>query len=226
MASHSLNDNTAARSGAPIAAYLDELGARLLGPRRRRAQILAELGDGLNQATDQHLNAGMSAQQSQAAAVAQFGSPEAVADAFEGELATVYARRTIALYVITGPLVGIWWLLLLRPDPWRAGLIALLVAIPVLPLIMLAIATAGGTLASTGRLMRWLPEATPRQALAATAVIAGLCIGGDLTMIALFMASGTPMRPLAIIAVAASMIRIACGTTVIARAALIQAHFP
>ena len=74
--------------------------------------------------------------------------------------------------------------------------------------------------------MRWLPEATPGQALAAAAVIAGLCIGGDLTMIALFMASGTPMRPLAIIAVAASMIRIACGITVIARAALIQAHFP
>ena len=41
MASYSLNDNTAARSGAPIAEYLDELGARLLGPRRRRAQILA-----------------------------------------------------------------------------------------------------------------------------------------------------------------------------------------
>ena len=40
---------------------------------------------------------------------------QAVADAFEGELATAYARRTIALYVITGPLVGIWWLLLLQP---------------------------------------------------------------------------------------------------------------
>jgi hypothetical protein len=151
MASHSLNDNTAAPSGVPIAEYLDELGARLLGPRRRRAQILAELRDGLNHATDQHLNAGMSAQQAQAAAVTQFGSPEEVADAFSGELATSYARRTIALYVITGPLVGIWWLLLLQPDPWRAGLIALLAAIPVPPLIIIAIATAAGTLASTGR---------------------------------------------------------------------------
>jgi hypothetical protein len=96
----------------------------------------------------------------------------------------------------------------------------------VLPLIMLALATAGGTLASTGRLMRWLPEATPGQALAATAVIAGLCIGGDLTMIGLLMASGSTMRPLAVMAIAASIIRIACGITVIARAALIQAHFP
>jgi hypothetical protein len=226
MASHRLSAATTVPLHAVVAAYLDELGARLCGPRRRREQILAELRDGLDHATDQYVNAGMSAQQAQAAAVAQFGSPEAVADAFEGELATANAPRTTALYVITGPLVGIWWLLLLQPDPWRAGLIALLAAIPVLPLIMLALATAGGTLASTGRLMRWLPEATPRQALAAAAVIAGLCIGGDLTMIALFIASGTPMRPLAIIAVAASMIRIACGITVIARAALIQAHFP
>jgi hypothetical protein len=226
MASHSLNHNTAAQSGAPIAEYLDELSARLLGPRRRRAQILAELRDGLNQATEEHLAAGMSAQQAQTAAVAQFGSPPAVADAFAGELATAYARRTLALYVLTGPLVGIWWLFLLQPDPWRAGLIALLAAIPVLPLVIIAIATAAGTLASTGRLMRWLPEAAPGPALAATAVIAGLCIGGDLTMIGLFVASETPVRPLAIIAVAASMLRIACGITVIARAALIQAHFP
>jgi HAAS len=226
MASHSLNHNTAAQSGAPIAEYLDELSARLLGPRRRRAQILAELRDGLNQATEEHLAAGMSAQQAQTAAVAQFGSPPAVADAFAGELATAYARRTLALYVLTGPLVGIWWLFLLQPDPWRAGLIALLAAIPVLPLVIIAIATAAGTLASTGRLMRWLPEAAPGPALAATAVIAGLCIGGDLTMIGLFVASETPVRLLAIIAVAASMLRIACGITVIARAALIQAHFP
>jgi hypothetical protein len=218
MASHNLNDNTAAPSGAPIAAYLDELGARLLGPRRRRAQILAELRDGLDHATEEHLAAGMSAQQAQTAAVAQFGSPPAVADAFAGELGTAYARRTLALYVLTGPLVGIWWLLLRQPDPWRAGLIALLAAIPVLPLIIIAIATAAGTLASTGRLMRWLPEAAPGRALAATAVLAGLCIGADLTMIGLWVASETAVRPLAIIAVAASIIRIACGSSVIRRA--------
>jgi hypothetical protein len=29
-------------------------------------------------------------------------------------------------------LVGIWWLLLLQPRPWRTGIIALLVAIPVI----------------------------------------------------------------------------------------------
>jgi hypothetical protein len=39
--------------------------------------------------------------------------------------------------------------------------------------------------------MRWFREATPGRALAATAVIAGLCISGDLTMIGLFVASET-----------------------------------
>jgi hypothetical protein len=60
-------------------------------------------------------------------------------------------------FVVAGPLVGIWWLLLLYPSPWRTGLIALVAAIPVIPLIIAAIATAGGTLATTGRLTRWLP---------------------------------------------------------------------
>src|SRR5215211_204405 len=104
MASHSLNDNPAAPSGAPIAEYLDQLDARLLGPGRRRSQILAELRDGLDHATEEHRAAGLSAQQAQTAAIAQFGSPPAVADAFAGELATAYARSTLPIYVITGPL--------------------------------------------------------------------------------------------------------------------------
>jgi hypothetical protein len=214
MASHSLNDHTANRPGAPIVTYLDELSARMLGPRRRRTQILAELRDGLHPATDEHLAAGMPAEQAATAAVDQFGSPQAVADAFAGELATAYARRTIALYIATGPLVGIWWLLLLHPDPWRTGLVALLAAIPVIPLIAVAIATAGGTLATTGRLMRWLPEAMPQRALAATTAIAALCVAGDLAMIALFTFSASPVSPLAVTAVTASVVRIACSITV------------
>jgi hypothetical protein len=220
MAGHSLNHPT--EPHAPIAAYLAELNMRLLGPRRRRTQILAELHDGLGHATDTRLAAGMPAEQAAAQAVAEFGSPAQVADAFAGELATAYARRTIALYLITGPLVGIWWLHLLHPDPWHTGLIALLAAIPVLPLIAIAIATAGGILATTGRLMRWLPEAAPPRALTATITIVGLCIAGDLTMIGLLAVSGTAISPLAMVAVTASAVRIACGATVVHRTALMR----
>jgi hypothetical protein len=215
MAGHDLNEQMAAPARAPIAAYLDDIGARLVGPRRRRRQILAELSDGLDQATDRRIAAGMPADRAADAAIVQFGGPAAVADAFADELITAYARRAVALYVITGPLVGIWWLLLLRPEPWRAGLTALLAVIPVLPLIVLTVATAGGTLATTGRLMRWLPEATPRQALTATLVTAGLGVAADITIVALLATSSSRTGPLAVAAVAASAIRTACGIGVV-----------
>jgi hypothetical protein len=222
MASHRMNEDIAARPDASVTAYFDELGTQLRGPRRRREQILAELHDGLIQATDRYLATGLTPEQAATAAVAQFGSPPAVADAFAGELATAYARRTIACYLATGPLVGIWWLLLLHPDPWRTGLIALLAAIPVLPLIVIAIATAGGTIATTGRLMRWLPETSPHRALTAVISIAALCIIGDLTMVSLFAASASPVRTLAVIALAASLIRITCSIAVIRKTTLMR----
>jgi hypothetical protein len=218
MASHRINTDTDTRADATLAAYVADLATRLGGPRRRREAILAELRDGLDHATEDHTAAGLTPDQAAAAAIAQFGTPQAVADAFGGELATAYARRTIAWYIATGPLVGIWWLLLLHPSPWRTGLISLVAAIPVIPLILIAITTASGTLATTGRLMRWLPEASPHRALAATAAIAALCIAGDLTMITIFLLSGTPTRALAVIAIAASLTRIGCSITTIRHA--------
>jgi hypothetical protein len=205
-----------------VAGYLAEIDARLPGPRRPRRRVIAELRDGLATATAEYVVAGLPAQQAADAAIAQFGSPRVVADAFAAELATAYARRTIARYVLTGPLVGIWWLLLLHPQPWRTGPIALLAAIPVLPLIVIAIAAAGATLAATGRLMRWVPESGPVAALTAAQIIAWLCTAVDLTMIGLFVASARPMHPVAVAAVAASLIRTGCGVTVIYRTALMR----
>jgi hypothetical protein len=218
MASHRVTATTAVQASAQLAAYLTDLAARLRGPRHHRQAILTELRDGLEHATGDHLAAGLPPDQAAAAAIAQFGTAQAVADAFGGELATAYARRTIAWYIATGPLVGIWWLLLLHPSPWRTGLIALVAAIPVIPLIVLAIATAGGTLATTGRLMRWLPETGPHGALAATTTIAALCIIGDLTIISVFVASAMPTRPLAVVAIAASLTRIACSIAAVRHA--------
>lgn len=226
MASHRVNDETMARADSSITAYLDDVGARLHGPRRRRGQILAELRDGLDEATDEHIAHGLTADQAATAAVAQFGNPQAVADAFSGELATAHARRTIAWYIATGPLVGIWWLLLLHPDPWRTDLVALLAAIPVLPLILIAIATAGGTFATTGRLMRWLPETSPHRALTSLTAIAALCFIGDLTMISVFVLSATPVRPLAVTAIAASLTRAGGSITVIREATTMRRRCP
>jgi hypothetical protein len=218
MARHRLASNTDARPEDAVATYLSDVAAQLYGPRRRCEAILAELRDGLDQATEDQIAAGLAPDQATTAAITQFGTPQAVGDAFSGELATAYARRTIAWFIVTGPLVGIWWLLLLQPSPWRTGLIALFAAIPVLPLLVIAIATAGGTFATTGRLMRWLPETGPRRALAATMAIAAICLIADLTMITMFMVSDAPTRPLAVIAIAASLTRIACSITTVRHA--------
>lgn len=194
-----------------IDTYLGDLATRLPGPRRRRRQILAELRDGLGKAVDDRTADGKSGPQAAREAIAAFGSPQAVAQAFTGELATAYARRTLATYVATGPLVGIWWLLLLQPHPWRTGLTALLAAIPVIPLVAIAMVTAATTLATTGRLMRWLPEASPHHAVTATIAIATLTLAGDLTVIVIYMGSDIPVRALAVIALIASLLRTACG---------------
>ena len=218
MADHRITSNTDTPPAPALDAYLSDLTARLRGPRHRREAILAELRDGLEHATTDHIAAGLPPERAATAAIAQFGTAQAIADAFSGELATAYARRTIAWFIATGPLVGIWWLLLLHPSPWRTGLIALVAAIPVLPLIVIATAAAAAAFATTGRLIRWLPETDPRRALAATTAIAALCTVGDLTMITIYLLSGTPTRILAAIAIAASLTRIAGSITTIRHA--------
>jgi len=73
------------------------------------------------------------------------------------------ARRLVirclgrAALLIIGPLVGLWWLLLLAPRPWPPGPGVLWAASPDLPLVGVAVAAAVVILASTGSLIRWLP---------------------------------------------------------------------
>lgn len=213
MASHGMTTGAETRADAQLAGYLADLASRMRGPRRRRQAILSELSEGLRHAVQDQIAKGLTPDQAAIIAIAQFGSPQAIADAFSGELTTAYARRTIAWFIATGPMVGIWWLLLLHPDPWHTGVIALLTVIPIIPLIALAIAAAAATFATTGSLMRWLPEASPQRALAAATAIAVLCIVGDVAMITIYSVAAKEIQPLAVIAIAASLTRIACSIT-------------
>jgi hypothetical protein len=221
VAGHHLSTDAA---DAVLAGYLADLGARLRGPRRRRAEILAEIRDGLHEATSDNTGRGMDPAAAAAAALLRFGGPQTVADAFAGELVTAHARRAIEWFLATGPLVGIWWLLLLQPRPWHTGPVALVAAVPVLPLIAVAIAAGAGTYATTGRLIRWLPETTPRRALAGTTAVAGSCVASDLTMIAVCLASGAAGRPLGAVAVAASLARVAASLAAIRRCLRLRRH--
>jgi HAAS len=196
---------------AQLTTYLAEISDALPGPRGHRYRVLAELRDGLDTGVAAHIDRGLSQEDAVRAAIDDFGSPDAVAAAFAPELAIVNARRTLLWYLVTGPLIGVWWLLLLQPRPWRAGPAAVLAAIPPLPLVVVAVCTAIGIVATTGRLMRWLPEATAGQAVAGSATVAALAVTTDLVMISMYLRSGQPMHPVGVIAVAASATRFVCS---------------
>lgn len=209
------------RTGAQarVDAYLNELSHLLHGPRRHRTRILSELRDGLGQAIADQSTDGATEDQAVESAIDHFGTPQAVAAGFAGELLTVSARRTIAWYVATGPLVGMWWLLLLQPHPWRVGVLGLLATIPILPLIAITITTATATFATTGRLIRWLPEASPGRAATAATAVAVLAAVGDLTVITLYLQSDASSRPLTILAIGCSVARIGCSIAALLHAA-------
>lgn len=210
-----------AHSDQVIARYLAELAVRLHGPRRLRARILTEIHDSLTDAVDARVGTGTPPGIASAAAVNEFGDPATVARSFAGELATASARHTIAAFILTGPLVGIWWLLLLHPDPWRVGALAMVAAIPAVPLVAIAVITAAAAFARTGKLTRWLPETSPRDTITAVIAIAALCMAGDLTVLSTLAAkilAGSTVNPsLALIAASASTLRIAVTATILAR---------
>ena len=104
-----------------LAAYLDEVGAGLPGPRGQRARILAELADGLDEAVADQVAAGLPRRAAAAAAIDEFGTANTVAHAFAGEVSTASARRALGWLVVTGPLVGVWWLFLLHPSRGALG---------------------------------------------------------------------------------------------------------
>ena len=96
------------------------------------------------------------------------------------------------------------------------GLAAFLAALPVLPVIAVAVVVGVGTLATTGRLMRWVPETSPGRALAVTVAIASLTMLSDATLIAIAWLSVSPVRPLLFLAIGASSARIACSVVTLA----------
>lgn len=167
-----------------IAAYLDAVGRRLVGPRAPRRAILDELRDGLHEAVATHHRRGVPAAEAVAAALHEFGSPAALASGFAGELANVRARRTTLAYLATGPLIGLCWLpVIVSTRWWQRDPIALLHAIPVLPLIAVAAVAGIVVLALTGPTGSRLREPERHGLTGALVVIAAAALG-DVIMLA------------------------------------------
>lgn len=219
-------------AGGDIDRYLAAVATRLAlaGPTRARQEILAELHDGLLEATDTHQARGLTPAQAATAATAEFGDPQTVAAAFTPELAAAHARRTALALVRSGPLLGLLWATALasshlttlpaHPAPpwqWPHPPTGLWIVFPLLASATLVGVPAGlVTVAATGRLARWLPG-RPRLAptAAATIGIAGIVI--DLTLLGMLSAWATiaPGRlawvPITV-AATASLARLVLGT--------------
>jgi hypothetical protein len=188
-----------------IDSYLAALAARLPGSRRTRDAVLDELRDGLSELAARHADDGRPPRAAAEAAVAEFGTVDEVAAAFAGELVTRQARQIIAALIVTGPLVGVWWLLLLSP----AG-------VPALPLIGAAVLTGLLVLATTGGLTRWLPSTAPARALTGATAVVVACVVGDVGMLTtLAIGSDAEFGVVAVVAVLASLIRLGCGVLLV-----------
>lgn len=215
MADHFLAGPAAGpvQTNAAVDNYLAMLAKDLPEPRAARAAAVDEVREGLLEAIAGHVARGLPQPLAARTAVAEFGPPTTVAGAFAPEIATSQARRILFGFLITGPLVGIWWLLLLTSPTWPRHPQTLWAAIPALPLVAVAVAAAVVILATTGSLIRWLPESTPERALLAATAIALGCMTGDLTVLATlaFRVIATLWQPpvaLAAVAIAASLVRI------------------
>ena len=171
-------------SSPALERYLAELTARLPGPARGRAGIVAELRSGLLDAAAAHRSAGLPPDRADVAAISEFGDPARIAGAFRAEIAARQARRVALALLVTGPLVGLLWIAEAasghagaqpgRPWPWAVPAPGLLLAAAV---GVTAWAAMIG-IASTGRLTRWLP-ARPRRAPTAAAVAGFGAMGAD-----------------------------------------------
>jgi hypothetical protein len=203
-----------------IGSYLAEIDARLAGPARARRDIITELGAGLADAADAHRSAGLNMAQAIRAAIAEFGSPDQVAVGFRAELAAAQARRTTLALMATGPLAGVLWMVAALAShigaqpapPWEWGGLpagARLATHVAMPALAAAIGSSLFTVATTGRLTRWLPA---RPAASAAIAASGLAVV-DVAMLAALaiLAASMPGRlaPLPVAAAgAASLTRL------------------
>jgi hypothetical protein len=195
--------------------YLAELEAALVGPRPARAAIVAEVADGLTDATAVHQVRGLDPADAAAAAVAEFGDAQLVAAGFGAELAAQTGRRVGLGLLATGPLVGLTRLATALTSAAAIGdqAPAGLVLVPLLfaAVLVIAVPAAVVSVLASGRLARWLP-ADPQLAPTAAGLAAALCIVGDLLLLSGLLvwraALGELAWPLAITAASASAMRL------------------
>ncbi|MEU4391041.1 permease prefix domain 1-containing protein [Kribbella sp. NPDC023855] len=94
----------------PVEQYLTGLSRALVGPRRRKADLLAEARDSLVDATEAYEADGFGPREAAERAVADFGDLAEVVPGYRSELGIAQGRRTAVLLVLVMLAQPIVWL--------------------------------------------------------------------------------------------------------------------
>ena len=110
---------------AAVEGYVAELGRALVGPRRHKADLLAEVRHGLTDAAEAYRRGGLAEPAAEARAVADFGPVAELVPDFQRELAAAQGRRTVVLIcLILAPQHLVWAAsghAAIRDPQWRPG---------------------------------------------------------------------------------------------------------
>jgi hypothetical protein len=175
-----------ATSADPIEGLISAVAVRLPGPSRPRAQILAELRDGLLEAAEASERSGLERPEAVRLALDQFGDARTLAASFWPELAAARARRLVIALLATAPIVAALWVSAARSRMPATGRLfdgSLTHAAAAL-LVGGVIACGVATIAATGRMTRWL-WAAPRTPLFGAAATGILAVTADLASLSL-----------------------------------------
>jgi hypothetical protein len=208
-------------AGDLIADYLARLGAGLPDSRGAR-QVIEEVSDGLRAAADDHAARGAGPLRAAELAVAEFGEPGDLAADFVPVLTAAEAHRDGVAFLVTGPMIGVFWLaaaVLTSPAaPVAVG--AGMAAVGVV--LASAVPRAVYGVAVTGRLGRRLvaPPAAAARAVAG-AVRTAVVLDAALVLLALpalaLLSRSALPAALATVAALLSLARIVAATRVTRR---------
>lgn len=171
-----------AAAPTPVESYLAELSRALSGPRRRKADLMAEAHDSLVDATEAFEADGLSRLEAEREAVLDFGDLGEVVPGYRAELGIAQGRRTavmLCLVMLAQPVVwkeGVWaW----TQHPESANAFVALMNQLVMVVGMLAIAGAVLALVATGLGLRY-PAVRDRatRITAIFALISCVLVGG------------------------------------------------
>lgn len=174
-------------SAAAIEGLLSSVGARLPGPMRPRAEILAELRDGLLAAVEANERKGLEHGEAVQLALRQFGDASTLAASFWPEMAAARARRMVLALSATAPVVVALWASAARSrgsgserglfDGGQAHLAAAL-------LVLAGIGCGIWTVVATSRILRWA-QIGPQMLLLGAAATGGIAIVADVAVLSI-----------------------------------------